>query len=326
MRWFQYCFGALMVVWGCQALASTVYKYRDGDNWIYTDKRPTGGQQVDVLELFGATPEQRRSVHIERRGTRQQPSFYVVNTNWAPVEVKFWLTESDNVRASGPVPVNVVVPPQMELRIVQLNPKDTALPISYRYQFDWQLGDPAARHDENYAYLPPMPETSSYRISQAFGGGHSHSGAGSRYAVDIAMPTGTAVRAARGGEVVSVEDRYEAGGNSPEYRSQTNNIYVMHDDGTFGVYAHLRHRSAVVTPGQRVKMGQILAQSGNTGYSSGPHLHFAVLHNAGMSWTSLPFHFASTEGPVAPAVGKQLAGLRVPMRIQNEEAVAQGTP
>lgn len=56
------------------------------------------------------------------------------------------------------------------------------------------------------------------------------------------------------------------------------------------LYAHLKTGSGVVGPGQHVKAGQLLALSGNTGYSTGPHLHFAVQRNDGTRLISIPFN------------------------------------
>ena len=53
----------------------------------------------------------------------------------------------------------------------------------------------------------------------------------------------------------------------------------MHSDGTFGNYAHLKYRGAAVKKGDFVEKGQLIGYSGNTGFSSGPHLHFSVLIN-----------------------------------------------
>jgi len=68
-----------------------------------------------------------------------------------------------------------------------------------------------------------------------------------------------------------------------------NLIRVLHDDGTMAVYAHLQRDGAVVAPEQRVRTGQHIGWSGNTGFSTGPHLHFAVQVNRGMRLVSLPF-------------------------------------
>lgn len=293
------------------ASAGAIYKYRDADGVIhYTDRRPGAQQSVEIFQLFGAAPEQQRTVFIEKRGGAQQ-DIVVVNQNQAPVEVNFRLTQQDNVRAQS-IPARWIVPARSELKIASLQPQNVAVPLRYDYQMRWQLGDPSAQHNERFAYNPPVPAQSVFTIAQGFNGSYSHNTDGSRYAIDIGMPIGTAIRAARGGSVVSVQDGNSDGGNSTAYRGQTNSVYILHDDGTFGVYAHLRRGSALVRPGQRIQVGQIIAQSGNTGYSTGPHLHFAVLRNAGLKWESVPFLLASPYGVMRPAKGLAITGLQAP--------------
>ncbi|WP_129843439.1 M23 family metallopeptidase [Streptomyces sp. RFCAC02] len=86
---------------------------------------------------------------------------------------------------------------------------------------------------------------------------------------DFAVPTGTDVQAAHGGTVV------KAGGNGagdgPAYG---NAVVVRHDDDTYTQYAHLSEIDVAV--GQKVTTGETIAESGDTGNSSGPHLHFEV--------------------------------------------------
>ncbi|MGY4983321.1 M23 family metallopeptidase [Streptomyces sp. 900105755] len=86
---------------------------------------------------------------------------------------------------------------------------------------------------------------------------------------DFAVPSGTEVVAAHGGTVV------KAGGNGagdgPAYG---NAIVVKHGNGQYSQYAHLSRIDVRV--GQIVKTGQHIARSGNTGNSSGPHLHFEI--------------------------------------------------
>lgn len=313
--------GLLLLVWLTgPAFASTIFKYRDAEGvWHYTDKSPGGGKSVEILQLYGSTPAQQRTVYVEKRGDAAHPQLVVVNKNYAPVEVQLELTGLDNVRAVQ-VPKRVLIPGRRESQVVALEPAQAGKPLRYNYQLRWQLGDPAA-NPSTVAYQPPVPERGSYPISQGFNGSYSHFTDGNRYALDIAMPTGTAVRAARGGLVVSVQDGNSGGGESISYRGQTNSIYILHDDSTFGVYAHIRQGSALVTPGLRVRTGQIVAQSGNTGYSTGPHLHFAVLRNAGLKWQSVPFKVALASGVVTPAKGLVLSN----EKAAPEVAVAETT-
>ncbi|MFI2379371.1 M23 family metallopeptidase [Streptomyces sp. NPDC018964] len=108
----------------------------------------------------------------------------------------------------------------------------------------------------------------SYQLSASFAqnGGmwaHKHSGQ------DYAVPTGTTVMAAHGGTVVKAGPN--GAGDGPAYG---NAIVVKHGNGTYSQYAHLSQVNVKI--GQIVKTGQKIALSGNTGNSSGPHLHFEI--------------------------------------------------
>ena len=134
----------------------------------------------------------------------------------------------------------------------------------------------------------PLPwRGGPFRLTQGPGGTFSHSDVKSRYAMDIAMPEGTPIIAARGGVVVKTENSQSGRGSDPS----GNFVRVLHDDGTQGVYLHLKQGSVSVRDGQQVAVGSPLALSGNTGNSSGPHLHFVVQRDTGAGWVSIPYEF-----------------------------------
>ncbi|MFE0643766.1 M23 family metallopeptidase [Streptomyces sp. NPDC058877] len=108
----------------------------------------------------------------------------------------------------------------------------------------------------------------SYTLTASFNQGgamwaHKHSGQ------DFAVPVGTPVKAAAAGTVVKAGPN--GGGDGPAYG---NAIVVKHANGTYSQYAHLS--KIKVSVGQKVAAGQQIALSGNTGNSSGPHLHFEI--------------------------------------------------
>jgi murein DD-endopeptidase MepM/ murein hydrolase activator NlpD len=142
-------------------------------------------------------------------------------------------------------------------------------------------------NDAYHGFAPrdPTPDASSrYRLpfplevprfcSQGVDGSTTHMGAG-RFAFDFAMPVGTPVLAAREGTVVRMTDGFREAGLDPSFAMKANTVVILHADGTFADYAHLRV-GAIVKRGQQVKQGEQIGYSGHTGFSMGPHLHFAV--------------------------------------------------
>lgn len=101
------------------------------------------------------------------------------------------------------------------------------------------------------------------RLTQGPHGGHPN-------AVDIANACGTPIRAAASGVVRLVSTRGHYNGGYGNY------IIIAHSNGTQTLYAHLATNSALVAVNQSVAQGKVLGSMGNTGYSTGCHLHFEV--------------------------------------------------
>jgi murein DD-endopeptidase MepM/ murein hydrolase activator NlpD len=144
---------------------------------------------------------------------------------------------------------------------------------SYHFDLRWVVGALDAKHDDDYVYSLPFGRGESFLVAQGYGGMASHEG---KNALDFDMPAGTGVRAARDGVVVEVEESNFRGGLDPGLRSRANFVKIRHSDGTIGHYVHLMQNGVRVYVGDRVRKGDLIAYSGDTGYSSGPHLHFEV--------------------------------------------------
>lgn len=111
-----------------------------------------------------------------------------------------------------------------------------------------------------------VPSYSGYYM-MPISGGRKTQGLHGYNAVDYAIPVGSPLMAAADGEVVIAKTTGWNGGYA-EY------IVISHYNGSQTVYGHL---SAVyVTPGQKVTKGQLIGLTGNTGNSTGPHLHFEI--------------------------------------------------
>ncbi|HVJ29300.1 MAG TPA: M23 family metallopeptidase [Gammaproteobacteria bacterium] len=163
---------------------------------------------------------------------------------------------------------------------------------------DVALGRIDADHDDAYLYRLPYGDDVSFPIIQGYSAKLSHRGA-ERYTLDFGMPVGTHVHAARDGVVVLVEDSHEVGCPREECGRFANFVVVLHSDGTTGEYFHLEHGSVQVRVGEHVARGQRLARSGNTGFSTAPHLHFGVYRTGHDRTTeSLAVHFQTRNGEV----------------------------
>ena len=180
--------------------------------------------------------------------------------------------ELENLRASRALPARVELAPGQRVHVLDLDIVRPERPSSYRASSQVEVGG-APRPDASARYAFPFGGDRPRTLSQGVGGRESHQGS-QHYAFDFELPIGTPVLAARDGVVFEVHDGYGAGGTR-EPGDHGNLVVVLHADGTFALYGHLR-QGICAREGEAVRTGDFLAWSGNSGYATGPHLHFAV--------------------------------------------------
>ena len=179
----------------------------------------------------------------------------------------------DNVATTARMPYVRTLDDTSRVQAFVVTPREAGGALNYEYSYQAQYGRPDAEHDDAYRYALPYASGTAHPVAQGYDGEGTHSRLN---AIDWTMPTGTPVHAARGGLVVAVRDSLSGSGITRAMQGRSNFVFIQHEDGTIGVYGHLQQDSAVVTVGDSVQRGQMLARSGNTGYSTGPHLHFEV--------------------------------------------------
>ncbi len=173
------------------------------------------------------------------------------------------------------------------LSFIIINNRVESYEFSYTYSF--RLGNSEAKNSFVY-HLPFSPDT-HFRVTQGYDGKVSHRGDLSN-SIDWTMPIKTPIYSARKGIIAEIVDGFNEGKFEREYLDKANYIFVLHDDGTIGNYAHLHAGSINLKVGDKVNTGDFLGLSGNSGYSSAPHLHFNIfVPNNGYSYKTIPVKF-----------------------------------
>ena len=243
------------------------------------------------------SPERIATLRVEDQGSRWL--VWADNRLAGPAEVMVDFTESRNVSARPALPARATLPAGGSRVVTVIGHGDAGGQPRFRLQVRSIPGQPGTR-PEDVLYRLPVDAT-AVRVDQGYGGSYSHHDDENRYAIDLAVPEGTPVLAARDGVVMQVGPADGRGGASGNF------IRLLHDDGTMTVYAHLQPGGTLVAPGRQVRAGDRIGLSGSTGHATGPHLHFAVQANRGMRLVSLPFRMDGLPGSAGPAA---VEGLR----------------
>ncbi len=199
------------------------------------------------------------------------------NKGPSPVSLRLSLNTFDNVANETSWPVFQVIRPESEFTVARISAANKDKGHRFKTQAAYRLGNFHAIHDTRALYRLPFDDGRTFVISQAASGPLStHNTKAEENAVDFTMPENTPILAARAGVVIDTEGRNESGGKDPAFLKQANHVRILHDDETIATYAHLSPNGIKVKVGQKVTAGMLIGLSGSTGYSYGPHLHFAV--------------------------------------------------
>ncbi len=230
---------------------------------------------------------------IEVQEKERHLVFLMDNLSQLPLTVRLKVVSS-GLKADRPLPVVVELDPDSRQQVLILTKIGN---WQYRYWYNWSRGRASARHDDTARYRLPWSADKAYRLLQGWGGAFSHTQPHSFHAIDVAMPEGSDIRAARAGRVVQVREDSTEGCDQKRCLDKANFLVIEHEDGTLAEYFHLQYQGVLVEPGQQIKAGQLVARSGNTGFSTEPHLHFVVkTASKEAEPQSLPVRYLSDQG------------------------------
>lgn len=240
------------------------------------------GRQILVLLMFGlvssliiAVGAYPFSVTSEKVG--QDYQLVAHNRGPAPISVQISLTSTDNVTTNPSFPVLAVIRANSDTPVATIRAANPGRALRFSTQTRFHPGNFHAQHDPGTRYRLPFEDGHSFVISQAPGGPMAtHNTPDSEQAVDFTMPENTPVLAARAGTVIAAEGGNRYGGKDSSLLGMANHVRILHADDTIATYAHLAPNGVLVGVGQRVEAGSLIGHAGSTGFSSGPHLHFAV--------------------------------------------------
>ncbi|MFK7781436.1 M23 family metallopeptidase [Psychroserpens sp.] len=172
----------------------------------------------------------------------------LINPYIAPIEIR--LSALDSVKSYIKVNPYGLLKEGDTLKqalVIPLNKlKDTAV-IDFRnyLKFSAKFGDPNEDYDTGFEYELPFQKEKTYRVIQSFGGKFSHNKTHSKYAIDIGLPVGDTITAARRGKVYFVKEDSKEHCRTRKCVDMANKIYIIHDDGTMAHYVHLDFEGAL---------------------------------------------------------------------------------
>ncbi len=221
---------------------------------------------------------------------------YVNNPDLFPISIQLNL-ELENLAFSEADRKVFVIPPKVQrFKIGELTASQNGR-YKFNYKFKSTIGDiTITDYDKSIAYDLPFQKGKSYHLYQGYRGSFSHQ---TENALDFTMPEGTEILAAREGVIVQVVQNNTEHCPSIECKKFNNYITIMHADGTYGNYGHIKFNGSVFKVGDLVKRGDVIAYSGNVGYTSGPHLHFVCFLPGFENWNTIETKFKIDKGNVS---------------------------
>ncbi len=225
-----------------------------------------------LFTLFRLIVSAQTNVTIDKELTNNGVILFVTNNEYCPISIQFNMKLENMENVSGPKNTFVIPAQAQKFKVMELNAIDLRQKRSYSYDYLVNYGNiNQAQYDTAFAYELPYRKGKDVLVFQGYNGSFSHQ---NENALDFAFPNGSEILSARDGIVIKVVQNFTVS-CLEEACKQNNYILIYHNDGTFASYAHIQFNGARVKEGDTVKAGDLIALSGNVGYTNGPHLHFA---------------------------------------------------
>ena len=226
---------------------------------------------IYTLLYFSATAQQDVRVFFEKK--KNGYILYADNNAFCPVSMSLDLNLNNLSFSKGEKRIFVIPEKVQRFQLGTLDVLYPAMPHKFSYTFRSSFGNIQIVHyDEAYEYDLPFQKNKDYYLVQGYQGNFSHQ---NENALDFIMKEGTEITAARDGVVVKIVQNNTESCLQEECKKLNNYILIYHSDGTIANYSHLQQNGSKVSVGNVVKKGDVIGLSGNTGFSSGPHLHFS---------------------------------------------------
>ena len=231
---------------------------------------------IAFLSQFSAAQDSLR-IKLYRESEGKTYFIYADNEEFAPISLEYSYT-AQNMNSSLPNKTVIIIPANSKkFLITELNSIDPKKGTSFKYDVFYVFGDVnAKKHESDFAYSLPFAKNKKFLVYQGYNGNFSHQNTNS---LDFSLQIGNEVYAARDGKVVQVVTQNAKNCTTKNCAKFNNKIVILHNDGTFAEYVHLKQNGSAVKIGEDILQGQLIGYSGNTGWSEGPHLHFSVFTN-----------------------------------------------
>lgn len=231
-----------------------------------------------LIQLFlfisPITFSQQRTVDLFYEKKTNGWILYGYNNEYYPVSLTLNINVT-NMRFSEKFDKYLVIPPRTSKhKLGEFTALNTRAKYTFKYTYLYYPGDYNVKtYDQFYEYDLPFKKGKSVYIIQGYNGKFSHQ---NQKSLDFDLKEGDEILAARGGTVVQLVQNNNQHCTTKDCAKYNNYITIMHNDGTYASYLHIMQNGAAVKLGERVEKSQLIAYSGNTGWSVGPHLHFMV--------------------------------------------------
>jgi murein DD-endopeptidase MepM/ murein hydrolase activator NlpD len=246
------------------------------------------------LFIAFATTLNAQSINIFYENKSKGYIIYASNSELYPISIQIDFMATNMIFSEGERTIFVVAPKSKKFKIGEMTVSDQRSRYNFSYKYKSTMGDITLNNFEgSIEYDLPFQNGKDFRVFQGYNGSFSHK---NQNAIDFIMPEGTAILAAREGLVVQVEQNNTESCPEEECKKYNNYVTIMHSDGTFAHYAHIKYQGSKFKVGEAVKRGDVIALSGNVGWTSGPHLHFVCFTGGFEKWNTLATRFKINNG------------------------------